>query len=179
MNPIAVATNTSCGNSGKKTCTAVSTSSPTAKVSPVSIFSANNQIQADRVQAAGNKGKGVKIGIVDSGIDYTRTPLGGCFGNGCKIAGGYDFVGDNYTGDNNPVPDSDPFDGCYGHGTEMAGIIGANDNEFGVTGVAPEASLYSYRVFSCSGATTEDLVIKGALQAYQDNMDIVNLSLGE
>jgi subtilisin family serine protease len=178
-----VATTTTCTGSGnKQTCTTkttTSTSKSIAKSTPSSGFSANNQIQADRVQATGNKGKGIKIGIVDTGVDYTRTPLGGCFGSGCKIAGGYDFVGDNYDGTNNPVPDNDPFDGCNGHGTTMAGIIGANDNEYGVPGVASEASLYMYRVFSCSGATTDDIVIQGALRAYTDNMDVINLSLGE
>ncbi len=136
-------------------------------------------MQIDRVQATGNKGQGIKIGIVDSGVDYTRTPLGGCFGAGCKVAGGYDFVGDNFNGMNTPVPDADPFDGCYGHGTQMAGVIGANDNEYGVTGVAPQASLYAYRVFSCGGQTTDDIVIQGVLQAYSDKMDVINLSFGK
>ena len=178
-----VNTSIACTGSGKKqTCTTKTvTSQPSASTtsSPSQVLSANRQIQADRVQATGNRGKGVKIGIIDSGVDYTRTPLGGCFGNGCKFAGGYDFVGDNFNGTNDPVPDNDPFDSCYGHGTTISGIIGANDNEFGVPGVAPEATLYMYRVFSCAGATTDDIVIQAALKAYSDNMDVINLSLGK
>ena len=112
-------------------------------------------------------------------MDYTRSPLGGCFGPGCKIVGGYDYVGDNFDGTNNPVPDNDPFDSCYGHGTTISGIIGANDNEYGVKGVASEATLYMYRIFSCSGASTDDILIQAALQAYADNVDVINLSLGQ
>lgn len=43
-------------------------------------------------------GQGINIGIIDSGVDYTHPSLGGCFGPNCLIAGGFDFVGDNYTG---------------------------------------------------------------------------------
>jgi hypothetical protein len=169
-----VTTQTTCTGPGKKqkctTKTVTSSPSSTAKSYPTTGYS---------VQATGNKGKGVKIGIIDSGVDYTRTPLGGCFGPGCKIAGGYDFVGDDYDGDNTPVPDNDPFDNCYQHGTIVAGIIGANDNEYNVTGVAPEASLYQYRVFGCNGATTDDIVVMAMQRAYNDGVDIINLSLGE
>lgn len=47
---------------------------------------------------------------IDSGIDYTHLSLGGGFGPGFKVAGGYDFVGDDYDGSNTPVQDSDPLD---------------------------------------------------------------------
>jgi subtilisin family serine protease len=69
-------------------------------------------------------------------VDYTHPALGGCFGPECRVAYGYDFVGDAYTGDNVPIPDDDPRDNCNGHGTHVAGIIGAKDLQF--TGVAPE-----------------------------------------
>ncbi|KAK4687445.1 hypothetical protein P7C73_g2679, partial [Tremellales sp. Uapishka_1] len=178
-----VSTTTSCtNNKGKKTCTtATITSQPssTAAAYPTTGFSNLGQIQADRVQATGNKGKGIKVAIVDSGVDYTRTPLGGCFGTGCKIAGGYDFVGDSYDGTNDPVPDSDPFDNCYQHGSIVAGIIGAYANEYNVTGVAPEASIYVYRVFGCNGATSDDIVFEAMERAYTDGADVINLSLDE
>lgn len=173
---------TVCTGKGRKEKCTTSTIYPSATPKPspsLTGFSALPQIQADQVQASGNKGKGVKIGIIDGGVDYTRAPLGGCFGPGCKIAGGYDFVGDNYDGSNTPVPDNDPFDNCYTHGTITAGIIGANDNEYNVTGVAPEATLYQYRVFGCNGASSDDIVIQAMLRAYQDDVDIINLSLGE
>lgn len=62
--------------------------------------------QVDRLHAAGYKGKGVKIGIVDSGVDYLHPDLGGCFGEGCLVSYGYDFIGGTNIGDIRP--DDDP-----------------------------------------------------------------------
>jgi subtilisin family serine protease len=46
---------------------------------------------------------------------------------------------------------------CAGHGTHVAGIVGASGkNEFNVTGVAPLATLYAYKVFGCEGGTSDD-----------------------
>ncbi len=81
----------------------------------------------DKLHDAGYFGAGSKVGVIDSGVDYTHPALGGCFGAGCKIAGGYDYVGDNFNGSNSPMPDSDPLDQCYGHGTFVAGVIGASE----------------------------------------------------
>lgn len=70
---------------------------------------------------AGYYGEGVQIGIIDTGIDYQHPTLGGGFGPGFKVAGGYDFVGDKYgKGNNPPVPDNDPLDLCAGHGTHVS-----------------------------------------------------------
>lgn len=71
----------------------------------------------------GIRGKGVQIAIIDSGVDYRHPALGGGFGPGHKIALGWDFVGDNYTGFNTPMPDPDPLATCAsgGHGTHTAG----------------------------------------------------------
>ncbi|KAF8934940.1 hypothetical protein BGZ58_005338 [Dissophora ornata] len=116
-------------------------------------------------------GKGIKIGIIDSGVDYRHPALGGCFGPGCKVAYGADLVGD----DGN-TPDDDPMTECDGHGTHVAGIIAANDTSF--TGVAPEATLGAYRVFGCKGGTSNDLIMMALLRAASDGMHIINLSLG-
>ncbi|KAG0227086.1 hypothetical protein BGW41_003976 [Actinomortierella wolfii] len=109
--------------------------------------------------------------LYDSGVDYHHPALGGCFGPGCKVAYGYDFVGDN-----GRSPDNDPSSSCDGHGTHVAGIIAANDTMF--LGVAPQATLGAYRVFSCRGGTTNDLIIKALLRAAEDGMQVINLSLG-
>lgn len=133
----------------------------------------------DKVHAQGITGKGIKIGIIDTGIDYNHPYLGAGFGSGFKVIGGYDFVGDAYTGSNTPVPDSDPLDQCNGHGTHVAGIIGANPgNDFGISGVAYEASISSYRVFGCTGSTQDDVIIDALLKGYNEGMHILTLSLG-
>lgn len=55
--------------------------------------------------AAGIKGKGIQVAILDTGVDYNHPALGGGFGPGFKIAGGGDLVGDDYDGYNTPVGD--------------------------------------------------------------------------
>ena len=79
----------------------------------------------DKLHKIGVKGKGVKIAIIDSGVDYTHPSLGGGFGPGHKIAFGYDFVGDDFLGYNTPIPDDDPVVSCAsgGHGTHVSGKI--------------------------------------------------------
>ncbi|KAI9270540.1 peptidase S8/S53 domain-containing protein [Phascolomyces articulosus] len=126
----------------------------------------------------GMTGKGIKVGIIDTGVDYTHPALGGCFGSGCRVAYGMDFVGNDYNGDSEPNPSSDPRD-CNGHGTHVAGIIGANDKEHQFTGVAPDVTFGAYRVFGCDGSSADDVIMKAMEQAYEDGMDVINLSLGD
>ncbi|KAF9264125.1 subtilisin-like protease [Marasmius fiardii PR-910] len=137
----------------------------------------------DKLHAQGISGKGIKIGILDTGIDYTHPALGDGFGPGHKVIGGFDLVGDDYTGDNTPVPDPDPLDQCAGHGTHVAGIIGADPlkNPFNISGVAFSASLSAYRIFGCVGFVTdegESLIIDALLLGVKEGQDILTLSLG-
>ncbi|KAJ7772724.1 subtilisin-like protease [Mycena maculata] len=136
----------------------------------------------DKLHAKGITGKGIKIGIIDTGVDYTHPFLGGGFGPGFKIAGGYDLVGDAYNGTNTPVPDSDPLDQCFGHGTHVAGIIGCNPgNPFNirqVVGVAYDATIFAYRVFGCTGDTTDEVIVDALLMGVKAGMDILTMSIG-
>ncbi len=70
-------------------------------------FSPHLMTQVDKLRAKGVIGKGIKIGVIDTGIDYTHPALGGCFGPGCLVSYGSDIVGDDYTGFNTPVPDNE------------------------------------------------------------------------
>lgn len=147
------------------------------------VASAVEQTRADIARSAlGLSGAGVKVAIIDTGIDYDHPDLGGCFGPGCKVAYGFDFVGDAYnSGDpanNVPVPDDDP-DDCNGHGTHVAGIVGASAaGADGVTGVAPDVTLGAYKVFGCGGSSAADVIVAALERAYADGMQIVNQSLG-
>ncbi len=131
-------------------------------------------IRADKVWSTlGTRGKGVTVAIIDTGIDYTHPALGGGFGTGFKVTGGWDFV-------NN---DADPFDD-NGHGTHVAGIVAGQSDT--ITGVAPEVSLLAFKVLSATGSGSESNVIAAIERAADpnqdgstaDHVDVANLSLG-
>jgi len=119
------------------------------------------------------RGEGIRVAVIDTGIDYTHPALGGGFGPGYKVAGGYDF----YNGD------ADPFDD-NGHGTHVAGIIAADSDS--LIGVAPRATLYAFKVLNSDGAGSASDVIAGIEAAADpngdgdtsDHVDVANLSLG-
>jgi subtilisin len=111
----------------------------------------------------GIDGTGVKVAVIDTGIDYTHEDLN------ANYKGGYDFV----------FSDSDPFDDSYNsHGTHVAGIIAAERNGIGVIGVAPNASLYAVKVMGGSGHGLESWVIAGIEWAVENDMDVVVMSFG-
>ncbi|MBA2355038.1 MAG: peptidase S8, partial [Acidobacteria bacterium] len=58
------------------------------------LYTALAQTGADVAQAAGYTGAGIRVAVIDSGTDYQHPDLGGCFGPGCRVEEGYDFVGD-------------------------------------------------------------------------------------
>ncbi|MEK6871399.1 MAG: S8 family serine peptidase, partial [Nanoarchaeota archaeon] len=117
-------------------------------------------------------GKGIKIGIIDTGVDYTHADLGGCFGNNCKVAWGYDFVN----------KDSDPMDD-HGHGTHVAATAGGKGV---LQGVAPDATIYAYKVLSAGGSGSFSNVIAAIERSvdpdqdkdFSDHLDVISLSLG-
>ena len=118
-------------------------------------------IGAGPAHASGNRGTGVKVGIIDSGIDYRHPELSASY------AGGWDFV-------NN---DGDPRDD-YGHGTKVAGVVGAADDGSGIVGVAPRADLYAYKVLDSSGRGSYSDVIAALDRAVADGISVVNMSFG-
>ncbi|CAI6094382.1 unnamed protein product [Clonostachys chloroleuca] len=143
----------------------------------VDTFTPHVMTQVDKLRAQGITGKGIKIAVIDTGIDYGHSALGGCFGEGCLVAFGTDLVGDDYDGYNTPAPDDDPMD-CYGHGTHVAGTVAAQENEYGFTGAAPDAILGAYKVFGCQGEAGNDVLIAAYHQAYEDGADIITASIG-
>jgi len=134
-------------------------------------------------------GKGIKVGVIDTGIDYNHPAFAakgadkGCFaryGKNCRVTHGWDFVGDHYNGQGVPKSDSDPMD-CFGHGTHVAGIIGGNALNIGkkgpappvpFVGVAPEVTFGAYRVFGCDGQTGNDIIMQAMELAFNDGMDV-------
>ncbi|MGM9926981.1 MAG: S8 family serine peptidase [Bacillus sp. (in: firmicutes)] len=110
-------------------------------------------------------GKGVKVGVIDTGIDYHHQDLTRVF------KGGKDLV----DLDDDPMETTGSGSEATIHGTHVAGIIAANGN---IQGVAPEVDLYAYRALGPGGSGDTETVIAAIEQAVKDKMDIVNLSLG-
>jgi subtilisin len=119
------------------------------------------RIGAGTVHDGGNKGTGIKVAVIDSGIDYTHPDLDANF------SGGYDFVND----------DTDPMDD-NGHGTHVAGTVAAEDDNMGVVGVAPEASLYALKVLGSGGSGSWSDVIAALQWAVDNGIQVTNNSYG-
>ncbi len=133
---------------------------------------ANVLIGVPELTELGLTGDGVKVGVLDTGIDYHHPDLAAVF------QGGYDFV-DN---DNDPyetTPTANKPNQQTTHGTHVAGIIaGQAIQENGMLGVAPNVELYVYRVLGPGGVGRSDSIIAAVEKAVEDEMDIINLSLG-
>lgn len=110
-------------------------------------------------------GKGVKVGVIDTGIDYTHQDLKQAY------KGGRDLVDQ----DKDPMETRGPARLATFHGTHVAGIIAANGR---VKGVAPEAEIYAYRALGPGGAGNTEQVLAAIEAAMEDRMDVINLSLG-
>ncbi|MEC1743973.1 S8 family serine peptidase [Schinkia azotoformans] len=110
-------------------------------------------------------GKGVKVGVIDTGIDYTHGDLQR------NYQGGFDLVDE----DEDPMETVKSQGEATLHGSHVAGIIGANGKYLGV---APDAEIYAYRALGPGGVGTSDQVIAAIEKAVEDGMDIINLSLG-
>jgi subtilisin family serine protease len=129
-------------------------------------------IGSREVHLGGNTGQGIKLAIIDTGIDYIHddpddTPYvvdPEFLGN---YAGGYDF----FNGDADPYDDN-------GHGTHVAGIAAAEHNGYLVTGVAPGVDLYALKVLSAAGEGEYSGLIAALEWAVDNDMDVVNMSLG-
>ncbi len=140
---------------------------------------------ADGPRAAGYDGTGVKVAVIDSGIDFTHFNLGGsgstadyttCYAQNAvapsgicaswfgpaapKVKGGMDFIGETWP--NTPeAPDPNPID-FEGHGTHVSDIIGGKSADGTHTGMAPGISLYGLKVCSSISTSCSGL---GILQA--------------
>nr|WP_269452094.1 S8 family serine peptidase [Tessaracoccus coleopterorum] len=161
---------------------------PKSQNASPAMFTAGTMTGADIARSElGLTGEGIKVGVIDTGIDYDHPAFGGSGTNGgttfptARVAYGYDFVGDDYNADPasdgyNPIPkpDGNP-DDCEGHGTHVAGIVGADDD---FKGVAPNVTLGAYRVFGCEGSTDTDIILSAMERAEADGMDVINMSLG-
>jgi subtilisin family serine protease len=134
------------------------------------VVTATNLTGVPQAHREGFTGAGVTVGVIDSGVAYDHPALGGGgFPNG-KVIGGYDFA------DEDADPYDDRFGPAAGHGTHVAGIIAGSDEH--MTGVAPDSTLRSYRVFGTKNQATDAIILAALDRAAADGVDVVNMSLG-
>jgi len=105
------------------------------------------------------KGKGVKVAILDTGVDTDHPDLE------AAILTSKDFTGDG-------IEDVD------GHGTHCAGMVGARINGAGFTGIAPECDLLIGKVLDNTGRGTYQQIADGVDWAVAEGADIISMSLG-
>lgn len=117
----------------------------------------------------GFTGEGVKVAIIDTGVDYTHPDLAGNFGEYL----GWDFV-DNDADPQETFP-GDPRGAATTHGSHVAGTVAANGQ---IKGVAPDATLLAYRVLGPGGSGSTENVVAAIERAVLDGADVMNLSLG-
>jgi len=111
----------------------------------------------------GINGEGIKIAVIDTGVDYTHPDLLG-WGEDGKVIGGFNFVSQG----------EHPMD-TNGHGTQVAGVIAA-DGE--IKGVAPKAKILAYKVSENGEGVSSELIVQAINKAIEDGADIINISLG-
>ncbi len=122
------------------------------------------RVGAEQALAQNIRGAGVKVAVIDSGIDYTHAELA------ANYKGGVDFI----TYD---LESRDPMDE-NGHGTHVAGIIAAQPDGDGVFGIAPDAELYAVKVLDGGGFGSTSALIEGIEWAIENQMQVVNISMG-
>ena len=116
-------------------------------------------VKATDVQELGYTGKGIKVGIIDTGIDYSHEDLQ-VYGGATFVEGTTDYMDDN------------------GHGTHVAGTVAALNNDVGVLGVSPQAELYAIKVLNRYGSGSYSDIVAAIEWAIDNKMNIINMSLG-
>jgi hypothetical protein len=122
----------------------------------------------------GFTGAGQTVAVIDSGIAYTHSALGGGYGPNYRVVGGWDFA------ENDANPYDDGLAGA--HGTHVSGIIGSADSHY--TGAAPGVDLVALRVFDDNGNGSFDWIDQALRWVDQHRNDFahpitaVNISIG-
>ena len=111
----------------------------------------------------GIDGSGIKIAVIDTGVDFNHPDLFG-WGPDGKVIGGFNFIQEG----------KPPLD-TNGHGTQVAGVIAADGQ---IIGIAPKAKILAYKVSEDGEGVSSDLIIRAIEKAIEDEADIINISLG-
>ncbi|MEM2905947.1 MAG: S8 family peptidase [Candidatus Bathyarchaeia archaeon] len=125
-----------------------------------------SKIEAPEVWSTyGDTGAGIKVAVLDTGIDTTHPDLAANVKGGVRYTLGWGVAYGSYKDDN-------------GHGTHVAGTIAAVDNTIGVVGVAPRVYLYAVKVLNAQGQGYYSDIIAGIEWAIRNKMHVGSMSFG-
>lgn len=161
----------------------------TASTLPTLVSDYQKQVNVDKAweytktQGVPGGDPAITVAVIDTGVDYNHIDLkqniwinkGEIPGNGIDDDGngyvddvyGWNFIGNN----NNPMDDN-------GHGTHVAGIIGAANNNIGVTGVAYNCKIMPIKAGNSSGYFNNSDIASAITYAYMNGADVINMSFG-
>ena len=120
-------------------------------------------VGTDILRIDGIDGTGIKVAVIDTGVDFNHPDLFG-WGPDGKVVGGYNFIQEG----------EPPLD-TNGHGTQVAGVIAADGQAIGM---APKAKILAYKVSEDGEGVSAELITKAIEKAIEDGVDIINISLG-
>ncbi|MCE2614277.1 MAG: S8 family serine peptidase [Nitrosopumilus sp. (ex Thoosa mismalolli)] len=120
-------------------------------------------VGTDIPRIQGIDGSGIKIAVIDTGVDFNHPDLFG-WGPDGKVVGGYNFI----------QRGEPPLD-KNGHGTQVAGVIAADGQ---ATGIAPKSKILAYKVSEDGEGVSSELIIEAIEMAIEDGADVINISLG-
>ena len=120
-------------------------------------------VGTDIPRVQGIDGSGIKIAVIDTGVDFNHPDLFG-WGPDGKVIGGYNFI----------QRGEPPLD-RNGHGTQVAGVIAADGQ---ATGIAPKSKILAYKVSEDGEGVSSELIVEAIEMAVKDGADIINISLG-
>ena len=135
-------------------------SAPDASASAANIPWGVARVNAPAAWSSG-QGAGVKVAVIDTGIDCTHPDLK------CDFSAGVNLLDPS----SNPMDDNE-------HGTHVAGTIAGRGNGGGALGVAPKATLIPVKVLDADGAGSLSDIVKGINWATNAGVDVINMSLG-
>ena len=124
-------------------------------------------------------GAGVKVGVIDGGVDFSHPDLAGGIdvGLSCSFIFDTDPTADPQEIANGDCSNKAAVQDLQGHGTHVSTIIAARENGIGIVGVAPEATIVALKACTILGFCFADSVAAALRYAGDQRLDVVNLSL--
>ena len=137
------------------------------------------EIDAGAASYAKATGAGVKVGVIDGGVDFTHPDLAGAIdvGLSCSFIFDHDPTALPVEKGNGDCSNKAAVQDMQGHGTHVATTIAGRVNGVGIAGVAPGATIVALKACTVLGYCFADSVVAALRYAGDNHLDVVNLSL--